>query len=818
MSSRDLCLNLMKADTEDEVVDLLREAGYWDDPAAWRYLGGAENNFSSIGNQQSNPVPALIEKLINGVDARLLNSCLERGIKPESCEAPKNIREAVGIFFEDHQSSQLPPDAGLISLWPNSQATLEGELLTLAATGHAPGSGSGRPCFTISDAGEGQTPDDFPNTFLSLHRSNKLRVPFVQGKFNMGGTGALQFCSPKYRLQLIVSRRNPALLSSPSPRDKEWGFTVVRREAPTEGRRNSVFTYLAPLSVSKGRDGKVLSFPAQAWPIFPRVDNKVRDAYGRNAAYGSLVKLYEYGLDGTRSNIVRSGGGLLQRVDFGMPQLALPIRLYECRPNYRGHSGSFSTNVLGVGARLDRDRRKKLEPGFPIHQILRLEHREVRVRVYALKGSASEYRSGADAIAFTINGQTHATKRRDFFRRKAVGLSQLADALIVIVDCTDIEGQAREDLFMNSRDRLRDIPLSTRLEEAIEQLLKRHPYLRDLKNRRREEEIAERLRDEKPLADALAVLVEQTPTLSRLLNAGQTIPSPFPNRGSGNGTMPEEFSGKRFPTYFRFRHKPDGAILERKAHLQSAVRIAFETDAEDDYFDRDRERGYIEVEILRDPGHDWTPLPEFVLGGPSGGVANLRLDLPADARVGQDLVLGIKVTDPSRVDAFELEAVLEIAKPANHSSGTTGKGHNPNSGSGKGGNPGAVALPKVVPVYKKDWDKYEFDELTALKVVGQGSDGTQEIYDFYVNCDNKHLLVALKNHRRDSEMLKAQFLYSLVLYGMAMLTEEKSKSSIKTEVVLADEDLEPMIREITRRLAPFVLPTLEAMSSLDSGS
>jgi|SRR6516164_1026093 hypothetical protein len=41
-------------------------------------------------------------------------------------------------------------------------------------------------CFTVSDNGEGQTPDKMPYTLLSLDRSNKLRVPFVQGKFNMG--------------------------------------------------------------------------------------------------------------------------------------------------------------------------------------------------------------------------------------------------------------------------------------------------------------------------------------------------------------------------------------------------------------------------------------------------------------------------------------------------------------------------------------------------------------------------------------------------------------------------------------------------------
>ncbi|MCQ3805595.1 MAG: hypothetical protein KTV45_16175 [Acidimicrobiia bacterium] len=817
MNNAQLCLALMRADTEDTVVELLQVSGYWDKPSAWRYLGDQENNYSSIGNQQSNAIPALIEKLVNGVDARLLNACLEQEIDPEGSSAPNSIREAVGRFFEDHGPT-MPSDAGLISSWTNKKATREGQLLTLAATGYGPRAGSKLPSLTIADAGEGQTPDNFPYTFLSLHRSNKLRVPFVQGKFNMGATGALQFCSPNHRLQLIVSRRNPSLLSSPTPKDEEWGFTVVRRESPTGGRRNSVFTYLAPLEVKKGRDGRVLSFEADMWPIFPRVDSEGRDAYGREAEHGSLIKLYEYGLDGNRSNIVFTGGGLLQRVDFGMPQLALPIRLYECRGIYKGHSGSFATNVLGVGARLDRDRRNKLEDRFPIHEVLKLENRELRVRIYALKGSAKEYRSGRDAIVFTINGQAHATKPKDFFTRKAVGLSQLSDSLMVVVDCSNIEGQLREDLFMNSRDRLRDIPLSARLERALEKVLKSHPYLKELKNRRREEEIAEKLRDEKPLAEALEVLVQQTPNLSKLLTPGHKIPSPFPNRGSENGPKPDTFSGKRFPTFFRFRNKADGDILERKAHLESTSRIRFETDAQDDYFGRDRDRGSIDVEILRDSIEDWEPLADFHLNGPSAGIANLSFDLPQDTEVGQALILRVRVTDPSRVDAFELEAVLEIAKPAQPSSGTSGKDRKRNTGSGGGDDPGPVGLPNVRPVYKAEWDKHDFDELSALKVVGQGIDGKKEIYDFYVNCDNKYLLTAQKDPQRDPEMLRVQFLYSLVLYAMALLNRERSKAEPNADSLISEEQLESFIREVTRRLAPFVLPTLEAMGSLDGTS
>ena len=552
MNHKKLCRALMTADSEDEVVYILTNAGYWHDPRQWRYLGDIENNFGSIGNQQSKAVSALIEKLVNGVDARLINACLERGIDPESPTAPQTMREAVAAFFDnwDNSAPNLPPESGLIQHWAQDKLRDHADLLTLTATGYTSRQGSGRPCLSIADAGEGQTPTDFPKTFLSLQKSNKLRVPFVQGKFNMGATGALQFCSPKHRLQLIISRRNPLLLDAPGRTDLEWGFTVVRREPPSDGSRSSVFTYLAPRDVRDGRDGHVLSFRAHTWPIFPIVDQTGRDAYRRKAQHGSLVKLYEYDWEGSRSNIVRSGGGLLQRVDFGMPKLALPIRLYECRLPFQGHLGSYSTNVLGVIARLDRDRMNKLEKGTPISHILRIDGREIRLRAYVLRDNASEYRSGSDAIMFTINGQTHAAKHRSFFRRSAVGLSQLADSMILVIDCTHIDGELREDLFMNSRDRLRAIPLARRIEQEVERFLRTNPTLKELKNRRRYEEIAKRLKDARPLASALSDLVRQTPSLSRILEGGHAIPSPFCGWRQFKGKAPRRIPGKSVPYVF----------------------------------------------------------------------------------------------------------------------------------------------------------------------------------------------------------------------------------------------------------------------------
>ena len=59
---KQLCMNLLRADTEEEVVAILKVAGYWETPNVWRLFGDRENNFSTIGNQQSRPEAALTEK------------------------------------------------------------------------------------------------------------------------------------------------------------------------------------------------------------------------------------------------------------------------------------------------------------------------------------------------------------------------------------------------------------------------------------------------------------------------------------------------------------------------------------------------------------------------------------------------------------------------------------------------------------------------------------------------------------------------------------------------------------------------------------
>jgi len=276
-----LCLHLAFAEKEKEVIKILKSADLWDAPSNWKYFGNNENNFATIGNQQSRPESALVEKIINSVDAVLMARCFSKRIDPESQKAPQSTREALIGYFGIY-------DGKLSNITPRERGRLT-ENICLVATGTKT-----NPCYSIIDKGEGQTPKKMPDTLLSIGKSNKLRIPFVQGKFNMGGTGVFQFCG-KHNLQLIISKRHPEVAKFEQDESKhKWGFTVVRREDPSHGVKSSTYRYLAPL-------GEILSLESDSLPLLP---GKYPHPYEARLEWGTFIKLYEYQMTGLKTNIV----------------------------------------------------------------------------------------------------------------------------------------------------------------------------------------------------------------------------------------------------------------------------------------------------------------------------------------------------------------------------------------------------------------------------------------------------------------------------------------------------------------------------------
>jgi len=814
-TTRDLCLALMKADTEEAVIKLLTDAGFWNEPTAWRYYGDCESNFSTIYNQASRSDAALVEKIVNSVDARLINESLVAGIDPEGAQAPATMRDAVARFFE-HAKAAGTTKTGRIREWTEDRRTQEARSITISATGNKPKQGS--PCFTIADAGEGQTPSQMPSTFLSLpfEKSNKTKISFVQGNFNMGGSGVLRFCG-HHHLQLIISRRNPSLVKSKDPADQEWGFVIVRREEAQGKSRHSTFTYLAPLG-SKERPGKgdVLRFRADTMPLFP----EGRNASGRDAAFGTLIKMYEYDATGYKSNIIMRDG-LLRRLDLLLPEMMLPARLYECRYE-EGSVGSYSNTLAGLDVRLGDNKSENLEAGFPENCQLTVDGEPMAATIYALKkGKAETYRKN-EGIIFTVNGQTHGTLTLDFFRRKQVGLSMLADSIIMIVDCSRISGRAREDLFMNSRDRLSNGRLRGELEEELEELLHHHPGLRELKERRKREEVQSQVTDAKPLETIIENLIKQHRTLADLFLPGMRAANPFKPIKVQKEERP--FKGKPYPTFFKFKDKAYRTELYRQCPSNSRSRIAFETDAEKEYFRRDIDPGVFT--LYRTVGNQRMEVKNYTLN-PHDGTATLSLRLPTNCGVGDKYHYQAVLTDGTQMEPFVNPFVVDVRppeeprapRPGNRTNGQPGK-----QTGNDGESPSGIQLPEPILVWEKDYAQHGFTSTTALKVVHDLEEDTTEherdTYRFYINMDNVHLNRYLKYEVRSGEgegMIRQRFQLGLLIVGLALLHQDntaKKATNGNEEEEQDQRNIEDHVWNVTQAIAPFLLPMIESLGAL----
>jgi hypothetical protein len=681
-------------------------------------------------------------------------------------------------------------------------------------------------CLTIADQAEGQSPLRLPKTILSLNAKNKQRIRFVQGKFNMGGSGCLRFCG-NLGLQLVISRRNPELAKRERRQDAtvdDWAITVVRREEPSNRSGEPVhseFTYLAPLGADRSpRQGDVLRFNVSELPLMPEHD----EAYKRNITWGTAIKLYEYETTVGQSNVLFPEG-LLFSLERLLPEIALPIRIHECR-GYKGEKErSFETPIAGLIVRLEEGRGDNLEDGFPLSVKLHISGMRMGARVYAFKADKAQTYLHDEGVIFTVNGQAHGYLPKSIFSRpKAVGLPRLKDSLLVVVDCSNLTATQREDLFMSSRDRLSKKPIRYAVEEEIEQMLRNSPELKRLQQLRREQDVQSALSEDKPLEEVLNRILNSSPALRALFLQGRRLARPFAGAAGGSqsgGAKPEganEFKGKRHPTYFRIPEAKAGQTFRRQCELGRRTRIRFETDVENGYFERSVDRGNFDLEVL-DAARDLSE-PNFSVTL-EDGAAHLNMALPPEAAVGDRIVLQTSVADSTIGDPFVNVIELTVTeKQAHQESSSQKRKRKHGGGSGTDGSDQGIKLPTPIPVKENDehWQKYHFTQATACHVISDPIDVDGKVvldHTFYINIDNNSLKTEMKYSKQDARLLQAKFKYANVLLGLAMLHDaEKDELQETAKDSDAKENVQDRIRRVSEAVAPVLIPMIDQLAGL----
>lgn len=582
----ELFWQLYKAKNETDIDRLIVERPDISDQSNWYPLGRIKNNIGVVKNQQSNPVAALVEKLTNSIDAILMRKCYEAGIDPKSSDAPRSIESAIDRFFPEHKNWDL--------IRPRSKQARSIQIL-------ADGSRK-NTSITIYDDGEGQHPEEFEDTFLSLLHSNKNEIHFVQGKYNMGGSGAIDFCGRK-RYQLIASKRYDG--------KGKLGFTLVRRHLLSQ---DEVEKFKAPWYEYLKMDGQIPAFDIQELDL---------GLHRRNFNTGTIVKLYSYDVHGNR-DLHRDMG---RSINEFLYEPTLPITITESKYRYPNKK-NLSRVLFGLKHQLDGS--EYVETKFSEeYDDRRMGKMKITVYVFKVRAKdknlketkktvSNEYFRNKMQVLFAMNGQVHGHYTSEFISR-TLKFGLLKDYLLIHVDCTDMKLEFRSELFRASRDRFREGEESSYLRQKLGDVLKKG-QLRDIFKQRKDrfslesvedEALLKRLAEDLPIDKELQDLIKQTFELDQ--KGGKKKKRKPPKRKPESSQ--DLFNPKRFPSFFDIDVRNSGSTPVIKIPRGDAKTVQFNSDVENQYFDRTDDPGDMEIAVM-------TYIPNDAKGGDRKGTVN----------------------------------------------------------------------------------------------------------------------------------------------------------------------------------------------------
>ncbi len=591
---------LYNSKNETDVDKLIRSKSHIFNQSNWSPLGGIPNNIGVVKNQQANPVAALVEKLTNSIDAILMRRCYEESINPKSANAPRTIENAIAAFFPEHKNWDL-----------QTPRNLRAESVQIIADGYR--DNTANTSIVIYDDGEGQHPEDFENTFLSLIRDNKREIPFVQGKYNMGGSGAITFCGKK-RYQLIASKRHD--------RTGSFGFTLIR-EHPLSSEE--AWRFDEPWYEYLKIDGRIASFEIQTLDLGLR---------NRKFCTGTIIKLYSYDVKGNR-HLGRDMGRSINEFLF---EPALPITIVESAERYPNPKAHTPRVIFGLKRRLDNS--NYLEDTFS-EEITDRRMGKLKVTVYVFKALVEgktrkntretvrdEFFKNRMQVLFSLNGQVHGHYTAEFISR-TLKFSLLKDYALINVDCTDMKPEFRRELFMASRDRLKQGKESSYLRKKLGDSL-RSGRLRDIFKARKDlaghdsadsEDLLKQIAEDLPFDKTMRDLIKQTLELDEPGDKQKPKPPKPPQ-------PPVSVDLKRYPSFFRVKSKSKDGSPVISIPVGGSRTVRFESDVADNYFDRTDDPGGLNIAIL-------TYTPNDATGGNQKGTVNSISD-----------ILSVKKTSP----------------------------------------------------------------------------------------------------------------------------------------------------------------------------
>ncbi len=627
---------------------------------------------------------------------------------------------------------------------------------------------------TIYDNGEGQHPDNFEETFLSIGKGNKNDILFVQGKYNMGGTGSIVFCG-KNRYQLIASKKHDDT--------GEFGFTLIRKhpfsEHDKQTKKNTWYEYLKI-------DGKIPSFPIDI------LDLGLHDKVFKT---GSIIKLYSYDLpEGARSVISKD---LKDRVDEFLFEPALPILMVDKKERYP-HDRELQRLAFGLKRKLEKEDRKYIDDYFTLeHSSSKVGEMKVTSYVFKTKVGDKNIKESRNTIrneffrskmyvVFTMNGQVQGHLTSEFITR-SLKFPLLKDHLLIHVDCTNMEYDFRSQLFMASRDRLKEGEEYRYLRDLLTKELKSSKL--ETIHKTRKDSISVDSADTSDLIRSFTKNLPFNNDLLKLLNNTFDIEKEEEkkkkkekkekHKQEEKTTEEEKFVPQRFPSFFKFKSSKKGtnAVSIQKGKNKT---LEFETDVENHYFDRDDDQGELKISLVdvgdndseggnqKGTPKDISEILDVSKTSPENGKIKVSLQPTDKLAVGDEVQIKIDLTSPS--GDFEETILIEIDQPQ--------KDQPPKE---KKEEPEKIGLPELAltaqnPTDDKiiSWDKLsEVTDMDYDNIMYIYSPDGEKLAKIYINLDSS----VLKNHKAklnsnelrekaEKEYIAKVYFHTLFLYSI----------------------------------------------------
>ncbi|RED44709.1 hypothetical protein [Seonamhaeicola aphaedonensis] len=709
----------------------------------WKPLGGNFSNYGVVKNQQSNPIAALIEKTTNSIDAILTKKCLEMGTNPTDSDAPQSMDEAINLFYPNNNWD----------LQKNRRS--QAEEIQIIADGNGPRSQRKQypTSVIIYDNGEGQHPEKFEETFLSLLRGNKNNVHFVQGKYNMGGSGAIVFCGKK-RYQLIASKR--------FDNTGDFGFTLIREHPKTENDQAKE-TWYEYLLISN----KIPSF---------KIDSLDLGLENRVFKTGTIIKMYSYQFPKGYSGFAQD---LNQSINEFLFNPALPMLTKDTIERYPNNK-VLSNDLFGLKRRLQKEEGDYISDQFSETYEDELFGKmkvscfvfNVKVKDFDLKKTKDEigrryFKNGMN-VMFSMNGQVHGYYTSEFITR-SLKLNLLKNHLLIHVDCTEMKYEFRKELFMASRDRLKDGEETQQLRHYLaSKLSSKDGRLNEIQKFRKQavnvdtstntNQLLKNFTKNLPLNSDLMKLLGDT----FKLDLKKETKNNKKKKKSDSKRIETPFLPQRFPSQFKINSKAKGDTEVAKIPLNGEKTIRFSTDCVNDYFDRTDEPGELKIAVLKikeneTKGGNQVGEPKEVSelfnvnkSSPNKGTIRVNLNPKEELKVNDAIQLKVSLTSPN--EDFDEIFWVKISDPEKKKEKTP-KDEGDNE---------PLGLPKMVFAYENKEEKGEnavswedVEEATGLdidyKTVMVPEAEGDNLNSIFINMDSTVLKNFKSKHNNPNE-------------------------------------------------------------------